>query len=388
MPIDALGRFLVNVPGSPLDATQIASLPGTTVPLYPDQGQPGVVDAKNPLQWLLHTPPRITEEHPWDAAHAVVRTARNTLQTEATADLYVEPDLIHRRYVQVSDVEAKLAAAAPWPAVAGPDSYYPPDPDEPFSAAWHLGRGNFPTAWTSSKGENVRIAHLDTGYYPDHLSTPRRVLPREGYNYFDNNYDVVDPGNHLNAGHGTATLALVAGGYVNLVYTSAHGTQHTYSGDIGGAPDAYVVPIRIGGVLGSVVHLYSSSMAQGLHHAQGTTIPPCAPCDVVTLSHGGLPTKAWVHEVNNLYDKGIVLAAASGDSFYAKIIDIATHFTVYPSAWWRVITVTGETFSHGPYTTQDFGVMHGFWGPTQLMTKSLGAYTPNVPWMRLGSPTA
>lgn len=391
MPVDALGRFLVKVPGSPLDATQVAALPGRTVPLYPDQGQRGAVDAMNPLEWLLHTPARITEEHPWDAAHEVVTNARHHFQTEAVTELYVEPDLVHRRYVRVSDVEPSTEGAQdPWPALSGLDSHYPPDPDEPFSAAWHLERGNFPAAWTHSKGENVRIAHLDTGYYPDHLSTPRHILPREGYNYFDGNSNVVDPGHHLNAGHGTATLALLAGSRVNLIYTSPRpkATAHTYSGDIGGAPEAHVVPVRIGGVLGSVVHLYSSSMAQGLHHAQGTTTPPCAPCDVVSLSHGGLPTKAWVDEVNRLYDRGIVLAAASGDSFYAKIIDIATHFTVYPSAWWRVITVTGETFSHGPYTTQDFLVMQGCWGPTPLMPKSLGAYTPNIPWMRLGSSTA
>lgn len=392
MPIDALGRFLVRVPGGPLDATHVGLLPGTTMPLFPDQGQGvGPPEVIRSIRWVLHTPAQITEEHPWDAAHAIVAMARNVLQTQATANLYVEPDLIHRRYAQMTSTgpESEAATTPPWLAVAGPDSHYPPDPDEPFSVAWHLDRGNFPRAWNSSKGENVRIAHLDTGYYPAHVSTPRHILPHEGYNYYDGNPNVADPGTELNAGHGTATLALVAGGYMDLIYTSPKGTQHTYSGDIGGAPEAYVVPVRIGGVLGSVVHLYSSSMAQGLHHAQGITAPvACAACDVVTLSHGGVPSQAWVDEVNNLYDKGIVLAAASGDSIYLKIIDLATHYTVYPSAWWRVITVTGETFSHGPYTTQDIAVMQGCWGPTPLMKKSLGGFTPNVPWMRLKIPTA
>jgi hypothetical protein len=59
-----------------------------------------------------------------------------------------------------------------------------------------------------------------------------------------------------NSGHGTATLAILSGNTVDL---SHQGQQ--YSGDIGGAPDAEVVPVRIGP---SVVHFYSSAMALGL----------------------------------------------------------------------------------------------------------------------------
>jgi len=50
--------------------------------------------------------------------------------------------------------------------------------------------------------------------------------------------------------------------------------------------------------------------------------------------------------------------------------------------------VTGETFSKQPYTTTHFGEMQGSWGPPSVMKKALGAATPNVPAMRLGSPTA
>jgi len=69
------------------------------------------------------------------------------------------------------------------------------------------------------------------------------------------------------------------------------------------------------------------------------------PCDVVSLSHGGLPSNAWARAVNDLYDAGIVVVAASGDSFNLKVVDLATHFTVYPSAFHRV------------------GEMQGCWGP-------------------------
>ena len=55
---------------------------------------------------------------------------------------------------------------------------------------------------------------------------------------------------------------------------------------------------------------------------------------------------------------------------------------------WRVITVTGETFTKGPYISDHFGALEGSWGPLPTMYKALGGYTPNVPWMRLDLPTA
>ena len=391
MPVIAANRFLVKLHGARLETVRSGLLPAETVPLYPDEEQAVTSDAlaRKP-EWFLHTPTSDSQpdQHPWDAAHAVARQFQLAALVEDEAEPYVEPDLLHQRYVPVSDVAEGLAASGgAWPAQQGLDTLYPPSANDTFTLQWHLERARFPAAWGISTGGEVRIAHLDTGYYPDHHSTPRNMLREQGWNYVDNNLDTTDPGHHLNAGHGTATLALLAGKEVDLQYTAAGSTNsRTYKGVIGGAPDAQIVPVRIGGVFGSVVHIYSSSMAKGLHHALGTLARP--PCDVVSLSHGGLPTKAWADEINRLYDAGIIVAAASGDSISAVVLDIATHFTVYPSAWWRVITVTGETFAKQPYTTTHPGEMQGSWGPPRVMEKALGAATPNVPWMRLGGPTA
>jgi subtilisin family serine protease len=120
-------------------------------------------------------------------------------------------------------------------------------------------------------------------------------------------------------------------------------------------------------------------VAQGLDYALAPR--EGGRCDVVSLSHGGLPSKAWAEAVNRLYEAGTVVVAASGDSFYFEVIDVATHFTVYPSAFYRVVTATGATFNKGPYITNDFGTMQGCWGPDKVMHKAIAAYTPNVPWM-------
>ncbi len=62
-------------------------------------------------------------------------------------------------------------------------------------------------------------------------------------------------------------------------------------------------------------------------------------------------------------------------------MDVATHFTIYPSAFYRVVTATGATYDKGPYITANFGAMQGCWGPDAVMEKAMAAYTPNVPWM-------
>jgi subtilisin family serine protease len=391
MPVIAAKRFLVKFPAARLETLRANVLTAETMPLYPEEGQALASDAlaRQP-DWFLHTPASDAQlgEHPWDAAHAVARQFKSAALAEEEAEPYVEPDLLHQHYVPMSYVvEGPVAPAGAWPAQKGLDPLYPPGGNDNFILQWHLDRARFPAAWDISTGTEVRIAHLDTGYYPGHCSTPRNMLRKQGWNYVEDNVDTTDPGDHLNPGHGTATLALLAGKEVDLQYTAAgSSTNHTYKGVIGGAPDAKIVPVRIGGVFGSVVQIYSSNMAKGLHHALGTSVRP--PCDVVSLSHGGLPTMAWVDEINRLYDAGIVVAAASGDSISAIVLDIATHFTIYPSAWWRVITVTGETFARQPYTTTHPGEMQGSWGPPRVMEKALGAATPNVPWMRLGGPTA
>jgi Subtilase family len=227
-------------------------------------------------------------------------------------------------------------------------------------------------------GNGVRIAHVDVGYWPPHDSTPRRVRRDLGYNFYENNTNTTDPGTAgllRNPGHGTATMALLAGNTVDLIY---QGVQ--YRGDFGGAPDAEVVSVRIGP---SVIHFYSSAMAQGLDYALGPSGDPSNPnaankCDVVTISHGGLPSESWADAVNHLYEAGIVIVAASGDNFS----ELPTHLTVYPSALNRVVTAVGATYDKTPYVTNKIGELQGSWGPDSVMEKAIAAYTPNVAWMK------
>lgn len=390
MTITASGKFMVRVPRAAFSALtaaapfQAAATMPTTRPLFGASHSAGMAFSaqlapEDQTDWLLHQPDP-TGLHPWDAAHQLAQgDYPGSAQFAAGPSVYVEPDILSARRVIVPTTGAApaTAAGAPWPSHEGLNPHYGPKPTTIFSPAWHLAGGfaNFVEAWTYNRGAGIRIAHLDTGYTPSHMSTPRGLLPNQVYNFHEGNTNAVDPyqqGLLYMPGHGTATLALLAGNSVDIEYLAGP----IYNDDIGGAPDASVVPVRINP---SVIHLYSAAMAQGLDYALSPR--DGGPCDVVSLSHGGLPSKSWAEAVNRLYDAGTVVVAASGDSFFMEVIDVATHFTVYPSAFYRVITATGATFDKGPYITKDFGAMQGCWGPDKVMRKAIAAYTPNVPWM-------
>ncbi len=308
--------------------------------------------------WSLAKPTVVVQQNPWDVAHQAAA------QQGYTA--YIEPDIMHAP----DNLPPALAAGSMNP------NYPPP---QPVSPGWHLGQDytGFENIRGVAKGGGTRIAHLDTGYTPAHISTPRNIAPQLGWNFWDDNDDTVDPGTQVlgldQPGHGTATLALLAGNTMNLV----SGT-YDYAGDLGGAPDAIVVPVRIGP---SVIHFYSSGMARGLNYALAPRGDTGSRCGVISLSHGGLPSAAWATAVNTLYEAGVTVVAASGDNFRLGPVDVATQFTVYPSAFNRVITALGATFDRTPYTTDAFGVMQGSWGPDAVMEKAVAGFTPNVAWM-------
>jgi Subtilase family len=365
MAIHYSGNLLVKVRQRPfvglLAGAQPLAIQGYRLaPLFNAHHATAMFAAAQPADhWLSASASGGRDAHPWDEAHRVAR--------EAQYSIYVEPDLLQE-------------GASPPEATAqeGFDQNWPPA--ALVSPGWHLADGftGFTSVRGMATGNGVRIAHIDVGYWPPHDSTPRHIRRDLGYNFYENNTNTTDPGTSgllRNPGHGTATMALLAGNTVDLIY---QGVQ--YRGDFGGAPDAEVVPVRIGP---SVIHFYSSAMAQGLDYALGPSGDPANPnpanrCDVVTISHGGLPSESWADAVNHLYDAGVVIVAASGDNFS----ELPTHLTVYPSAFNRVITAVGATYDKTPYVTNKIGELQGSWGPDSVMEKAIAAYTPNVAWMK------
>jgi Subtilase family len=362
------GQLLIKVRAQPFAALFSAASP-MTVPGYAleplsraPQASPHFAVTAPADHWLVArsvtmAPP---DPNPWNAAHAAA-------SVNGYAH-YVEPDILHQR-----------PGTPPSPAENGLNDAWAPTADDRASPGWHLGPGfaGFSEVRAIATGTGIRIAHLDTGYSPQHRSKPRHLRPDLGYDYWDNKPDAVDPGGPripgLMPGHGTATLALLAGNTLDLTFAG-----QPFQGDFGGAPDAEVIPVRIGP---SVVHIYSSTMAKGLYHAMAPAQDVANRCDVVSISHGGLPCASWADAVNAAYEAGITIVAASGDSFYFAAVDLATRYTVYPSAFNRVTTAVGATYLKLPYITDKIGAMQGCWGPDAVMEKAVAGYTPNVAWM-------
>src|SRR5262249_34275308 len=152
-------------------------------------------------------------------------------------------------------------------------------------------------------GQRIRVGILDTGYDPAHATLPLHLRTDLQRNFVDaDSNDATDPGRHFpgnNPGHGTATLALLAGRRVAIPGSA-------FDDELGGPRFAEVAPVRIAD---SVIHFYTSAMAKGIEYAIE------AGCQVVSISMGGLPARSWAAAVNLAYEAGVAIFAAAGNRF-------------------------------------------------------------------------
>jgi hypothetical protein len=306
--------------------------------------------------------------NPWDAAHGRIASA---LGIDESAVLFAEPDLPQSYPDQTEANPGGNPFAIKEPDCKFQDQYN--DGRKPGPGfAWHL-KDEFSqlasarAAVQFSDPGRTRIAHIDTGYDPNHSARPARMLRELERNFVKEDgtpNDATDPNRGFlldQSGHGTGTSGILAGQAI-----PQNGNQ-----PIGGAPDADVLPIRIAN---SVVLFYTSALVQAFNYAVQQK------CDVITMSMGGLPSRAWQDAINAAYEAGICIVTASGDC----IAGIPTHNTVYPARYHRVISACGVMADGTPYYNLPFPVLEGSWGPDSAMTHALAAYTPNTPWAKLG----
>jgi len=125
----------------------------------------------------------------------------------------------------------------------------------------------------------------------------------------------------------------------------------------------------------SVIHFWNGAMAAGLNYAAEVG------ADVVSVSMGGLPTRAWADAVNRAYEAGVAIFAAAGN----RIGPSPPSSIVYPARFRRVVAVCGATSDGSPYYRPGLhDHMQGCFGPAGKMATALAAYTPNMPWASMG----
>lgn len=335
-------------------------------------------------EWIIARPKDpILRGNPWEIVHEARKTmAHGTGLAAGVAPDWIEPDLVQDWIPQTPASEFGLSAAD----VCVFEDQIQDLPRRPAEFAWHLGDGFTQLADARQQvGPNpavVRIVHLDTGYDPDHVTYQKDFVDgRLQRNFIDRELlrDARDPGNTgvlRNPGHGTATLALLAGGSFQF-----HGSGYVFDGQLGGAPQTRIVPVRIGN---SVVQLTTSSVARGIQYATDLCRREQTRVHVISMSMGGVASQAWADAVNAAYEAGIVYVAAAGNNFSAGFFGVPTHQIVYPARFRRVIAACGVMADRKPYYNLKLGTMQGNWGPQSSMATAMSAFTPNVPWARIG----
>lgn len=306
--------------------------------------------------------------HPWDAAHEAL-DKQDVLEGREEVT-YLEPDFVQGFPICEPRPESFQRGQC---EISGYNNDWAPSEGD-SAYGWHLSdeySGLRSARDQADGGRGVRIGILDTGYDPDHITLPENFQADASRNYSGDGHetDATDPGRHFpttQPGHGTATMAILAGKWISKI------GDRDFNDVLGGAPHADIVHFRIAN---SVVQFRTSSMARGIRAAVD------AGCQVLSISMGGVPTRAWARAINYAYEHGVVICAAAGNRFGQS----PPKYIVYPARFERVIAVCGATAEKRPYFRDGLHMlMHGSFGPKEKMKTAMAAYTPNIPWAEMG----
>src|SRR5574338_120818 len=365
-------RFLVKMP--PVAQNMRLSVAGHGAvfiarPLFTSIAPPGAGLAAASIWHIVEAPIALDVSNPWDVCHAMVTQGLGL--ADGARPEFAEPDL-QQQWLSRPQEDRELALSATCKATKQ-DSDFPRDADN----LWFQNDPHIQSASAleslplpNDDSELICIAHLDTGYDPAHRSLPKRLETALQRNFVDADrpHDATDDSSGLfnNLGHGTGTLSILAG-------TSTVGLPR-----LGVAPFVKVVPIR---VANRVELFYNSAIAQALDYVHGLGAAGGANAvSVVSMSMGGLASRAWADAVNALYEAGVVVVTAAGNNFG----NLPTRHIVYPARFNRVIAACGIMADQSPYADLPVTKMAGNYGPDSKMWTAMSAYTPNVPWAKFG----
>lgn len=320
-------------------------------------------------------------QSPWDAAYALLTTGAGFAAGAGAQVEIVEPD------VEQQWLRGEAPEGASGPALAMNAAALCAFDDQSLKGGKAVGAQiawNFGADFTGladarkrvgERGSKVIVAHLDTGFDPEHLTRPLNLLADLQHSFVKADPNPGDASDRTpqgmelvrNRGHGTGTLSLLAG---NRLDGSSPGWPN-YTDFVGGTPHARVIPVRIADW---VVRFSVSTMVQGFDYARANG------AHVLSMSMGGVSSAALVDAVNLAYDAGIVLVTAGGNNL-ARVPSPKS--IVFPARYRRVLAACGLMADGRAYAGLKAGTMQGNFGPDSKMDTALGAYTPNVPWAQI-----
>ncbi|MDO5980907.1 S8 family serine peptidase [Flavivirga spongiicola] len=227
------------------------------------------------------------------------------------------------------------------------------------------------------KDRCIKIAHIDTGYQPNHPGLPKFMTKGISFLKDENKgpaIDVTKDSFQEQDGHGTATMSILAGKKISINHNGI-----SFNDELGAIPFAEIIPIRI---CDTVALIRSQNFVKAIDYAIDIG------CEVVTMSMAGAPTNQWAQAINRAYEAGVTIVTAAGNSWNREFKKLLPKKTLYPARWERVISATGVTANHLPYVfkaqintkTEGGETMQGNFGPKRVMDNSIAAYTPNTVW--------
>lgn len=231
-----------------------------------------------------------------------------------------EPDLGTEFYSDPVPVPAQAAEAAR--AVGG---LCLSQATPPGDHRWALANAKIDKAWSFSKGEGIIVAQPDTGVASHVVLPPAHLRLDLAINILTNRPDPADPlsPGMANPGHGTATGSVAAG---------------IESGAMSGAaPKAQLVPIRC---INDVKIFNAAPVAKAIAYATSIN------ADVISMSLGGIPSRAVHKAIRRAVDAGTIIVTAAGN---------CVRVVVWPARYDETIAAGGTNVHNKPWKGTSLG---------------------------------
>lgn len=325
-------RFVIETPSPPadLEETVRAFFEGFTFtlnPLFePEEGR-----AKPFLRLELLGVPRPDREDLFELA--------NALQA-ATGAVTVEPDIGSTFFQEDRLIAQTMPEGLDWTFWCWAERL-PANPD------WAVERVCAPDAWQysnslqrTSEGGGIKIFQPDTGVVPTHTALPRNIeRDSRSANFIEGGRPIDPLRSGMNKGHGTGTSSVIVG----------TGTMR------GVAPKADLIPIRC---IETVAVFDQSPVAQAVDHARRNG------ADVITMSLGGVPSRALRSAVEAAVNQNIIVVAAAGN---------CVSQVVWPARYESVIAVGGTNDLDDPWQGSCRGAAVAVSAPAEFVRRALGS---------------
>ncbi|WP_252930216.1 S8 family serine peptidase [Paracoccus sp. 08] len=215
--------------------------------------------------------------------------------------------------------------------------------EAPSDRRWSLKTIRAPEAWRRSRGCGILVGQPDTGVAVHDDLEAGVLLVEKGFDFIGGKPDPTDPLHEhtANPGHGTSTASVVA--------SREHGAI------VGAAPHACVVPIRC---IEDVRVFNAAPVARAVAHAMA------AGCHIVSMSLGGIPSRAMHASIRSAIEHDIIILAAAGNCVSS---------VVWPARYEEVIAVAGTNIDDRPWKGSCRGSAVDISAPAEFVWRALRA---------------